>query len=95
MNFSSSPLKVRLADWKDWDAAAYELGVVLGLWMDRGAPLWEDPWHGLKYIFWTDNPLGLALHNMLIELVKAGVLEMQEENCSFRWNPNYDAEGLT
>lgn len=91
MNFSSSPLKVRLAKWRDWDGAAYELGVVLGLWMDYGAPIGEDPWHGLKHIFWTDNPLGNALYNSLIELVNAGVLETQEDKLSFRWNPNYDA----
>jgi hypothetical protein len=94
MNFSSSPLKIRLATWKDWDSAAYELGVCLGLWGDAGAPLWEDPWHGLKHIFWTANPLGEALHNMLLELVTAGVLEAQEDKLSFRWNPNYDANDV-
>ncbi len=89
MNFSSSPLKVRLADWHDWDGAAYELGVVLGLWMDFGAPSWEDPWHGLKHIFWTNNSLGEALHNTLLNLVKSGVLESKDDNACFRWNPKY------
>lgn len=89
MNFSSSPLKIRLANWHDWDGAAYELGVCLGIWGDYGAPLSEDPWHGLKHIFWTDNPLGNSLYNMLMNLVESGVLECKEDNLCFRWNPNY------
>lgn len=92
MNFSSSPLKVRLSDWRDWDTAAYELGVCLGLWMDFGAPVYEDPWHGLKHIFWTDNNLGNSLHEILINLVIAGVLESKDDNSSFKWNPNYIIE---
>lgn len=92
MNFSSSPLKIRLADWKSCDRAAYELGVVLGLWIDFGGPLWEDPWHGLQYIFWSDNPLGTSLNNMILELTKCGALQVKSNNEAFRWNPDYDED---
>lgn len=90
--FSSASFKDRLTGWLDWDCAAYELGVCLGLWIDFGAPSWEDPWHGLKWIFWTDNPLGNTLHNMLLNMVEVGILESKDDNEHFRWNPNYDIE---
>lgn len=83
-------LKDRLAEWTDFDSAAYELGVLLGLW-----PEWVDlkgpcPWGGTKHIFWTANPLGEALHDALKCLVKAGVLEFNEEETRFRWNAAFD-----
>jgi hypothetical protein len=77
-------LKQRLTNWTDYDVAAYELGVVLGLLPEFGG---DDPWHGTKWMFWSANPLGEALHDFLVELSKIGVLQMNDDG--FRWNPDY------
>ncbi|MEU9233502.1 hypothetical protein [Streptomyces subrutilus] len=41
----------------------------------------------VKSVFWTDNPLGNALHEVLLQLVAAGVLERREEpDEQFLWS---------
>lgn len=42
----------------------------------------------VKGVFWTDNPLGNALHEVLLQLTAAGVLERREEpdDEQFRWS---------
>lgn len=95
MLLSTATLKERFADWKDWDAAAYDLGVCLGFWRDFGAPAGEDIWHGVKDIIRSPNALGKALYNFLDSLVETGMLEQQTPNDNkaaifrYRWNPNY------
>ena len=87
MKKSIASLQERLADWHDWDGAAYELGACLGFWPDFGAPHNEDCWHGVKGIMWSANPLGEGLLQFLESLVVVGMLERQDDQ--FRWNPNY------
>jgi hypothetical protein len=87
-------LKERLGDWHDWDTAAFEVGACLGFWGDFGAPPGEDPWWGTKGVFWSNNPLGTALHTFVLCLVKSGMLEADEDKLAFRWNPNYKEEIL-
>lgn len=97
MKKSIASLKERLADWRDWDGASYELGACLGFWVDFGAPHDEDLWHGVKGVMWSRNPLGESLILFLDALVAAEVLEKREEpDTAYRWNPNYegDANGL-
>lgn len=87
-------LKERLATWHEFDSASFELGVVIGLW-----PEWEDllrpkdvphdNWGGTKHIFWTTNVLGDALADLLIQLVKYGVLEYSEEHRGYRYNMDF------
>jgi hypothetical protein len=80
-------LKERFSDWVIWDKAEYELGVVLGLWVEFDAP--GDLWHGAKGIIWSANPLGDTLGEFLIQLVKIGILERSEEpNIQYRWSEN-------
>lgn len=68
-----------LDDWTDWDAAAYALGRTLGLFHDADFPR-------VKHVFWTDNRLGNGLHDALLALVSAGVLDRREEpDEQFRW----------
>ena len=69
-----------LADWTDWDVSAYYLGRSLGLFRDQNFS--KDA----KHVFWTDNDLGNGLHDALLALVKARVLEHREEpDEQFRW----------
>ena len=71
-----------LAHWTDWDVAAYRLGRVLGLF--AGKNFSSDT----KGVFWTGNPLGNGLHDALLALVSARVLERREEpDEQFRWRP--------
>lgn len=76
--------KESLKDWLDWDHAEYNLARALGI-MDESVNFCTDA----KHIFWTDNPLGNSLHNILEGLSKAGVLEYDRENEKFRWNQSY------
>jgi hypothetical protein len=73
-----------LDDWTDWDAAAYALGRTLGLFHDAD-------FLGVKHVFWTDNQLGNGLHDALLALVAAGVLDHREEpDEQFRWSGHRD-----
>ncbi|MER5888072.1 hypothetical protein ABT160_29995 [Streptomyces sp. NPDC001941] len=62
-----------LAEWTDWDAAAFAVGLSLGIF-EESVTITQ-----VKSVFWTDNPLGNALHEVLLQLVQAGVLERREE----------------
>jgi hypothetical protein len=49
----------------------------------------------VKWVFWSDNPLGNALWDLLHALVKAGVLEHREEpDHQFRWKSAAPLHGL-
>lgn len=87
---SSATLKERLSNWVDWDGASYHVGVCLGFWGDFGGPYGVDPWHGVKGIIWSANPLGDGIAHFLEALVKEGMLERREEpDIQFRWNKDY------
>jgi hypothetical protein len=69
-----------LNDWADWDGAAYALGRSLGLFHDTD-------FLRVKGVFWTGNKLGNGLHDALLALVDAGVLDRWEEpDEQFRWS---------
>ncbi|MFJ4336590.1 hypothetical protein [Streptomyces sp. NPDC088915] len=69
-----------LAEWNDWDGAAFEVGRSLGIFSEA------EKFTQVKRVFWTDNPLGNALHEVLLQLAAAGVLERREEpDEQFRW----------
>ncbi|MFJ8113919.1 hypothetical protein [Streptomyces sp. NPDC096132] len=73
-------LSERLAEWMDWDGAAFLVGSCLGIFAE------SESFTRVKAVFWTDNPLGNALHEVLLQLVAAGVLERREEpDEQFRW----------
>lgn len=69
-----------LAEWTDWDGAAFEVGRTLGVFADG------DTFAEVKWVFWTDNPLGNALHEVLLQLAAAGVLARREHpDEQFSW----------
>lgn len=73
-------LSEELAEWTDWDGAAFVVGRSLGIF-DASVTFTK-----VKAVFWTDNPLGNALHEVLLQLVAAGVLERREEpDEQFMW----------
>jgi hypothetical protein len=73
-------LAMDLAEWTDSDVAAYLLGRSLGLFQNQNFQT------DTKHVFWTNNPLGNGLHDALLALVRAGVLERRDEpDEQFRW----------
>jgi hypothetical protein len=95
---SLASLEERLADWNDWDMAAYQVGACLGFWPEFGGPIayGADPWNGVKGIMWSNHPISESIYNFIDELVKAGMLEMRlEPDTAYRWNPNYNGTGTT
>ena len=78
-----STLKDQLVNWTDSDYASYYVAICLGI---------ISPDIGLldvKHVFWTDNSVGNQMYQMLIELVSIGVLEQDQQDDKFRWNPNF------
>lgn len=74
-------LKEKLKDWRSWDGAEFELGVVLGLWPDG-----EASWLANKATIWMAGPLDDAITFFLQSLVEAGILEYREEpDQAYRW----------
>lgn len=78
------PLNERLADWADFDVAAFFLGKALGV-----TPA-EQSWGEAKGLFWGALPNGLLLMNMLTYLTDIGVLEMCEDSGQYRWRSETD-----
>ncbi|KQW13295.1 hypothetical protein ASD08_32555 [Streptomyces sp. Root369] len=69
-----------LADWRDYDDAAFRLGMVLGVFPpdQKFSPV----------MFWVDGyPLGDMLVDILDRMAQAGVLLKDEEDVRYKWNP--------
>lgn len=70
-----------LAEWTDFDVAGYRLGRFIG------AVPQERSFGSMKGAFWIDGfPLGIMLDEMLESMVKAGVLQ-KNDDLQYRWNP--------
>lgn len=70
--------------WHDPDTPMADLAVLLGL-MEDGDYL------KYKWVFWSNNPVGNALHKCVQVLAEAGVLEENDEG-EYRWNPAFALE---
>jgi hypothetical protein len=78
-------LKEALSDWTDFDFAAYDLALCLGL-MSADIEFATRA----KHVFWAANPIGTMLYQMLHELAKQSILEERDEpDHQFRWNTNF------
>jgi len=83
--FATREMCRALADWEDWDVAEFALGAAIGLWGPSHPLFLHDKW-----VFWSNNPLGNALHEVLLRLADVGVLEHRDEpDDQFRWNPRW------
>ena len=76
-----------MADWEKFDVAAYHLGVVLGIFPELDFK--NDTWANSKHIFWSNNPLGESLHDILQEIVHIKMLEYDDGNPAYRWDVNF------
>ncbi|WP_328784253.1 hypothetical protein OIE52_09330 [Streptomyces canus] len=78
----SMELKEILADWRDYDDAAFRLGVFLGVFPR------DQKFSSVKRMFWIDGyPLGDMLVDILDRMAQAGVLLKDEEDVRYKWNP--------
>lgn len=84
----SQTLKHSLANWTDVDTASYFVAVALGVAPAPDGQL--DSWGGKKWMFWSANPLGEGLYQVLEMLAANGVLEKDDAEMKFRWNSGYD-----
>jgi len=85
-------LREQLANWMDEDCARHLLAVHLGIFPEGPS---EDPWDVFrenKWVYWTENPLGAALWEMMNHLVSIGAMEYDPEDLRFRWKPEYTPE---
>jgi hypothetical protein len=71
--------------WQDVDAAEHSLAIALGL-VPPGSSL-----TGYRWLYRTANPVGAALHDCLIALVRAGVLRERDGDTAVRWSPEFRA----
>ncbi|MET7691181.1 hypothetical protein ABZT06_24920 [Streptomyces sp. NPDC005483] len=75
-------LRQILADWRDYDDAAFRLGIFLGVFP------WDQKFGPVKRMFWQDGyPLGEMLVDLLDRTVEGGVLLKNEEDVRYKWNP--------
>ena len=77
-------LQARLASWQDWDIAAFEIAVALGI-LPFDVFLPEEA----KHVFWRSNRLGDAVSEILTILVRIGALEHDEEEQRYRWHAGF------
>lgn len=73
----------------DWDVASYGLALSLGV-IPNGVEFSPDA----KFVFWTNNPLGSTLHDILIKLREVGFLsgEPGDPTGGFLLNPDFSWE---
>ena len=75
-------LKQALTEWTDWDGATFCLARCLGLM----GPEVDFPVRA-KHVFWSNNPVGNMLHEVLKHLIGQGILEVHpEDDTIIRWN---------
>ena len=88
-------LRHSLKEWTEIDVAAFHIGVALEII----PPLSDEKeiynFGGKKWMFWTKNPLGNLLFELLENLVSLNILEKHiNDDHFFRWNSNFKWEDL-
>lgn len=81
---NKNTFKDAMQNWQDFDGAQYNLAICLGI-IDAKYNFHIDT----KHVFWTDNSLGNMLYAILENMRDEGILEHNEDELQFRWNPNY------
>lgn len=70
-------------EWGNVDGAEHDLATLLGIVPEA------SKMHNYKWTYWSANPVGEALHECLMVLVRAGVLEVREGESEVRWSPDW------
>lgn len=83
-------LKVALADWVDADVATYYLACCLGLMKEEDGTL--DGFRDAKAVFCSRNEIGDALWQFIEALQKLSVLEFDDKDIKWRWNPSFKGD---
>lgn len=83
-------LKVALADWVHADVATYYLACCLGLMKPEDGTL--DGFREAKHVFCGSSEIGSALWQFMETLQKLGVLEFDDKNIKWRWNPSFKGD---
>jgi hypothetical protein len=76
-------LRDSLDAWQDVDSAEHTLATLLGIVPATSAM------HHYKWMYWSANPTGAALHECLMVLIRAGILESREGETEVRWSPTW------
>ncbi len=77
------PLKHHLQDWLDIDIALFHLARCLGV-LGPEIPSMA----AAKWVFWSNNPTGNLLYQLLRNMEDAGVVEIDHEDLKVRWTPD-------
>ncbi len=77
-------LKDPIADWTDIDVAEFHLATALGLM----GP--DTDSHRAKHVFWSNNPVGNMLYEIIKLLIEQRILETHpDDDTIVRWNANF------
>ncbi|KQR91119.1 hypothetical protein ASG01_14655 [Chryseobacterium sp. Leaf180] len=72
----------RMKDWTDVDIAMHEIALCLEL-------IPEDNFPKYKRFYWSNSEKSELLSNLLKDLVKIGFLDMNEDDYTYKVNPNF------
>ncbi|UBB89942.1 hypothetical protein J4771_00905 [Candidatus Kaistella beijingensis] len=72
----------RMKDWTDVDIAMHEIALCLEL-------IPEDNFPKYKSIYWSHSDKSELLSNLLKDLSKISFLNMNEDDYTFKINPNF------
>lgn len=84
-------LSVALKEWTEIDVAAFHAGVALGIIPPNVSGKTDYNFGGQKWVFWTENPIGSMLFDLLAKMTSAGILEQRpDDDQLYRWNAGFD-----
>lgn len=76
----------RIKDWTDYDVAMHLLALQIGI-VDEDKGSFQSEY---KWIYWSDNPYGNMLGDMLNKMIEVGVLLYDEEDQKVKYNPDFE-----
>lgn len=82
-------LTEKLAEWTDIDGAEHQLALTMGLIKEEDGSFQVD----FKWIYWTNNRYGNALHDILMKMVEIGLLEYDVEEMRIRAVRDFKLKG--
>jgi len=80
----SYTLREQLSDWTDFDMAGLHVGKCLGIFGPEVTHVTD-----IKHVFWSAHPVGESIGRFLDALVKAEVLDHDQEHLRYRWNASF------